>query len=186
MAGAALSDDVALCSAAIAGLCRVLVNRGLLRPHELTLVAASAGLSEGQAGQFARGELTLAPHQTLTLVVAAFERLRVMQVSAAESRASSAPVPVPAETTEEGAQAAVAALAKDFGGWRFPLPDGIESIGTDRVKLIWRARHTGTWPDVAAVTAAELRGKLERIEASLAADERIQEKYRSGAGVSRR
>jgi hypothetical protein len=185
MAGAALSDDVALCSAAIAGLCRLLVNRGLLRPHELTLVASAAGLSESQAGQFARGELTLPPHQTLTLVVAAFERLRVMAVSAAESRVSSAPVPVAAETTEDGALAAVEQLRKDFPDWR-PGVDGLETIAAGRPKLVWHAQHSGTWPDVAAVTAAELRGKLERIEETLAADAKIQEQYRSGAGVSRR
>src|SRR5437870_2074676 len=107
MAGASLSDDMALCSAALAGICRLLVSKGLLPAHELIRVAGGAGLSESQAGQFTRGQLTLAPHQALKLVAAAFDRLRVMEANAAELRAANAPAPVPAETTLDGAKAEV-------------------------------------------------------------------------------
>jgi hypothetical protein len=185
MAGAPLSDDVALCSAAIAGLCQLLVSRGLLRPHELTLVAGAAGLSEGQAGLFARGELTLPPHQALVLVVAAFGRLRVIAAAAAESRASSAAVPVAAESSLAGAKAEVEALRRDFGSWRFELPSGWKSLGTPKVKLAWKASHTGDWPDVYGATAAELRSKLGGVESALAADEKIQAQYLAGGTTAR-
>src|SRR6266568_2616780 len=93
--------------------------------------------------------------------------------------------PVEAETTAEGALTAAAELHKRFPSWRIK-PDGLESPDSGKTKFIWRAQHAGDWPPVAAATAAELAGKLERIEAGLAADERLQEQYRSGRGVSRR
>src|SRR6266568_966980 len=59
-------------------------------------------------------------------------------------------------------------------------PVEVETTDSGKTKFIWRAQHAGDWPPVAAATAAELAGKLERIEAGLAADERLQEQYRSG------
>jgi DNA-binding transcriptional regulator YdaS (Cro superfamily) len=185
MAGANLSDDVALCSAAIAGLARLLITRGLLRPHEFTAVADRAGLSEAQAGQFTRGEVLLPPHQCLTLVVAAFERMRTMEVSAAELRTAQTAVPVPAETTLAGAQAAVDKLAKNFPDWQFPLPDGAEVEG-DRRKLTWRARHPENNLDRTGATEAELRGKVTLLDAGFKAEAEQLARYHDGRGISRR
>jgi hypothetical protein len=179
MAGANLSDDVALCSQVVAGISRLLIHGGLLRSHELTAVAAAAGLTVTQVSQFARGELVLPPHQTLVLMSAVFDRQRVQQVAAAESRKAGTAAPVPAESSEAGAQEAVKRLGKDFPDWKIRV-DGLESIAAGRAKLIWRAEHGGNWPDVAAVSAAELAGKLEQIEVALAAERKQQEDSRRG------
>jgi hypothetical protein len=179
MAGANLSDDVALCSTAIAGVCRVLLRAGLLRAHEFTAVAAAAGLTVAQVAQFSRGEAQLPPHQTLTLVVAMFERQRALQIAAAESRAAMTAAPVASESSEAGALAEAKRLGKVFPDWKIRV-DGLESIPAGRAKLIWRAGHTGNWPDVAAVSAAELAGKLEQIEVALAAERKQQEDARRG------
>jgi hypothetical protein len=76
--------------------------------------------------------------------------------------------PDPAELTIEGCQAACEQLAKDFPGWKVPLPDGHENIGTGKTtKLVWSAsRPDGSWPDLHGVDKHELRHKIERVEAS--------------------
>jgi hypothetical protein len=188
-----VTDDIALAAQAIAGIARLLIVKGLLRACDITPAAVAAGLSEAQAGQFARGELTLAPHQTLTLVNAALERLRIMQVSAAELRTAQAPKPV----TAESVQGAVKDLAKTFPSWSVSV-DGMDTVtefGGGR--LIWRASATdealhkkfghGTgWHPVSARDERELREKLTAIEAHLAHAKDQRDRYSDGRGVTRR
>jgi hypothetical protein len=191
MAGTALSDDVALCSAAIAGVVRILASKGMIAPVDIVRVASSAGISESQAGQFSRGELTLPPHQALTLVVAAFERLRIQQVSAAELRAETSAIARRnnvAEETEAGALAEVEQLTRDFPSWR-PRVEDLDTIAAGRPRLIWAAKHrqgASTWPEVSGRTAKELRGKLTQIEARLKHDAEQLARYQDGRGVASR
>ena len=184
MAGANLSDDVALCSQAIAGLFRLLVGRGMLKPQDITPVAAAAGLSEAEAAAFARGETVLATHQSLVLMCSVFDRIRARQVAAAELRASMTAVPVPAETTLAGSQAAVDRLAKDFPSWRFPLPDGAEVEG-DRRKLVWRAYNEEHNLHRTGATERELRGKVELLEAGFQAERERAAAWADGRGIRR-
>jgi hypothetical protein len=170
MAGANLNDDVTLCSAVLAGVCRLLVTKGWLPVHEFTSVAGAAGLTPGQVGQFSRGEVTLPPHQCLVLMAAVFDKIRLRGLAMAESRASGTAPPVASETSLKGAEAAVATLAKDFKAWRFDLPDGAGGLDDPETpsKLTWWAKHAkGDWDDVHGNSARELRAKLEQVEAAM-------------------
>ncbi len=90
----------------------------------------------------------------------------------------------PAEHSLEAVTANAGKLQADFPGWDVPLPSGWKTLGTEKPKLVWKAtRDDDSWPDVYAATAAELRSKLEDIEAAKKADAKKVADYLSGRGV---
>src|SRR6266498_1069264 len=180
MAGPNLSDELDLdaqilwslfLASPIAAELRTGGGRGLL--------AKACGATEGQVFTWLRGEAMPPPHQARVFMAAACDRARAQ--ASAEYRAASAPVPPASESTKAGALAEADRLHGLFPDWKVSV-DGLESIATGRARLIWRAEHSGDWPDVYGVTAAELEGKLTGVERALADDRKRQEDARRTRG----
>lgn len=190
MAGANLSDDVSELSRAVAQLTRIVL--GVLGGSRLRVMAQfealapAAGLSVAEAREFWSAMVTLPPHQGLRLSAVLLEAERARQASyqtvLRQGHAGSDIMGGPAEYTAGAVEASAKLLAKDFPAWRIGLPDGFESLGGERPKLTWMASHP-EWADVYGATAAELRGKLELVEASFQAEAKKLADYNSGRGV---
>lgn len=159
-----LSDDVAELSRAVAQLFRLALAGQ--SPARLGKAAAAAGLSAAMAQQFMAGLVVLPPRQGVVFANAVLDEARGRQAGYLATIRRSIPVAA-SEASREGAEAAAAQLGQDFPAWRFGLPD--EAAGG---KLTWHAEHAGDWPDVYAVSAAELRGKLEGVERALSENKR--------------
>jgi len=181
MAGANLSDDVALQATAICGLFRAMVASGTLGRGDLVdlpAMAAAAGISEAQARMFISGRVVLPPRQAVTFVAGVLERMRAVDSARAEALAGGGPPG--AEATAEGVEAAGAALRRQYPDWQVSLPAGYEGLGGEEaVRLVWTARRPGR-PDLAAVSAAELGGKMRLAEADMADTARKRKAWMEG------
>ncbi len=164
-----LNDELALCSTAIAGLFRAAAAAGGLGRGDLAdlpAAATAAGISEARARMFVSGQVQLPPHQAMVFVTAVLERLRALDAARHEALAGGGPPS--AESTAEAVEAAGEALRREFPAWQVSLPAGYEGLGGEEaVRLVWTARRPGR-PDLAAVSAAELGGKMRLAEADMA------------------
>jgi hypothetical protein len=165
MAGPNLSDELDLDA-------RILWSLFLASPvaSELrtgggrSLLAKACGATDAQVFTWLRGESMPPPHQARVFMAAACDRDRQRTAHSAGYRASLVTPPAAAETTEAGMKAAVKELAKDFPAWAAGLPEGHESIGTEKPKLVWSADPPGDWPRVYGATVLELRAKMVAVD----------------------
>jgi hypothetical protein len=182
MAGANLTDDMALQATVLAGLFRAQVASGGLSRVPPALpgeAAAAAGLSETQARLFISGRLVLPPHQSSVFIAAILEGLRALDVARADSLRSDRP-PAP-ESAPELVEAAGAQLRRDFPSWNIALPAGYEKIGgNEPVALVWRAVRAGSMKEETGVSAAELGSKMRMVEAKDAKDKKDHRRYMEG------
>ena len=201
-----LSDDVAELSRCVAQLARMALAG---RPRvQLEKAAPAAGLSAEQAGAFMRGEILLPPRQSVSLANALMEQERaagqrymeqlrqghagsdVMGAGYAGRVTEKAALPRggseerervtggPAERTDGDVADTLLRLKKDFPGWKFRA-DGAESLAAGRAKLTWRARHPDRG-DASGATSLELAGKVLRVDAAAAEEERRIAQYARG------
>jgi hypothetical protein len=163
------ADDIAETMKCVAQLVRLALP--YRSTPQLGLAAKASGLSVGQVRMFLDGTFVPPPRQGISLSLALVEQERagragyLAQIRQPFSGSDAGRGLV--ETTAEAVQAAVEQLRRDFPSWVAELPEGHESAGSDKQRLVWSAEHPD-WGRVHAASSSELRDKLHRVEAHLA------------------
>ena len=205
-----LSDDVAELSRCVAQLARLaLAGRPL---SQVEKAAPAAGLSAEAARAFMRGEILLAPRQSVSLANALMEAERLSRLSYltvlrqghagsdAMSASYQARVPEtvaltrgrtedrvwvrggPPEATAADVEATLGRLAESWPSWKFEAL-GVESLSGDKPKLGWSAKHADHGQWYGA-TSLQLAEKVEAVEAEAERKAAEWKAYQDGRGVA--